>query len=177
MLPSDLADLGLRLGPRRGSTRRRGAEDQPLLFEGQAFAASSPAPHVAPDEATEDAPVEAASPQVAETAAAGEVDLGSLGLPSEPDAIVRYLAHRYKGVGDKTAETLVERFGPDLFRTLRDDPAAISAAVPPARAEQVLEAWRADYSRRTAGESGGGGSESGRGGRRGGRGRGSRSRS
>ena len=177
VLPSDLADLGLRLGPRRGSTRRRGAEDQPLLFEGQAFAASSPAPHVAPDEATEDAPVEAASPQVAETAAAGEVDLGSLGLPSEPDAIVRYLAHRYKGVGDKTAETLVERFGPDLFRTLRDDPAAISAAVPPARAEQVLEAWRADYSRRTAGESGGGGSESGRGGRRGGRGRGSRSRS
>ncbi|HBE00334.1 MAG TPA: hypothetical protein DC060_19340 [Gemmatimonadetes bacterium] len=177
VLPSDLADLGLRLGPRRGSTRRRGAEDQPLLFEGQAFAASSPAPYVAPDEATEDAPVEAASPQVAETAAAGEVDLGSLGLPSEPDAIVRYLAHRYKGVGDKTAETLVERFGPDLFRTLRDDPAAISAAVPPARAEQVLEAWRADYSRRTAGESDGGGSESGRGGRRGGRGRVSRSRS
>ena len=95
----------------------------------------------------------------------------------ESNSIVRYLAHRYKGVGDKTAETLVERFGPDLFSTLRDDPAAISAAVPPARAEQVLEAWRADYSRRTAGESDGGGSASGRGGRRGGRGRGSRSRS
>ena len=32
------------------------------------------------------------------------------------DAIVRYLTHRYRGVGEKTAESLVERFGPDLFR-------------------------------------------------------------
>ena len=163
VLPSDLGDLGLRLGPRRGSTRRRGADDQPLLFEGQAFSTSSPAA---------DAP-ESVSASVDETPADAEVDLDSLGLPSDPDAIVRYLTHRYKGVGEKTAKTLVERFGTDLFRALRDDPAAISAAVPPSRAEQLLDAWRADYTRRTSGESDAGG----RGGRRGGRGRGPRSRS
>ena len=171
--PSDLEGLGLRLGPRRGSTRRRGADDQPLLFEGQAVAASSSMP----DASTADAPVDSASAPIEETPADADVDLDSLGLPSEPDAIVRYLTHRYKGVGDKTAETLVARFGSDLFRTLRDDPAAISAAVPPTRAEQVLDAWRADYTRRTAGEPDGGGSKSGRGGRRGGRARGPRSRS
>jgi uncharacterized protein (TIGR00288 family) len=170
--PSDSADLGLRLGPRRGSTRRRGADDQPLLFEGQAVAAASSTP----DASTADAPVESASVPIEETPTDADVDLDSLGLPSDPDAIVRYLTHRYKGVGDKTAETLVARFGSGLFGTLRDDPAAISAAVPPARAEQVLDAWRADYERRTAGESDGSGSKSGRGGRRSGRGRGPRSR-
>jgi hypothetical protein len=58
------------------------------------------------------------------------------------------MTHRYKGVGEKTAETLVERFGSDIFRTLRDDPKAISSAVPANRAEQVLEAWASDYERR-----------------------------
>ncbi len=187
VLPSDLGDLGLRLGPRRGSTRRRGADDQPVLFEGQAFGTSTSASNVR-SESESTAPDEVPGGAVAEESksepvtdeiggSADDVDLDSLGLPSDPDAIVRYLTHRYKGVGDKTAETLVERFGTDLFRTLRDDPAAVSAAVPPARAEQVLDAWRADYSRRTAGENDSGGSKSGRGGRRGGRGRGPRSRS
>jgi uncharacterized protein (TIGR00288 family) len=187
VLPSDLRDLGLRLGPRRGSTRRRGADDQPLLFEGQAFGTSTSASNVrsesasaASDEArggavTEETPGESVA-DVTRTST-DDVDLDSLGLPSDPEAIARYLTHRYKGVGDKTAETLVERFGTDLFRTLRDDPTAIAATVPPARAEQVLDAWRADYSRRTAGENDSGGSKGGRGGRRGGRGRGPRSRS
>jgi len=198
VLPSDLGDLGLRLGPRRGSTRRRGGDDQPMLFEGQAFgtrtsASDAPAESAAPDanetrsavadetrSATSDeTPSATADEAGGEPAAddtdapAADVDLDSLGLPSDPDAIVRYLMHRYKGVGDKTAETLVERFGTELFKTLRDDPAAISATVPPARAEQVLDAWRADYARRTAGEKDPGGNKSGRGGRRGGRGRGS----
>jgi len=166
--PSDLGDLGLGLGPRRGSTRRRGADDHPLLFEGQAFGTFSPAAEVL---------AESASAPVDETPDAAEVDLDSLGLPSDPEAIVRYLTHRYKGVGDKTADTLVGRFGSDLFKTLRDDPAAISLAVPPARAEKLLDAWRADYGRRTSGESDGGPKKGARGGRRGGRGRGPRSRS
>ena len=103
------------------------------------------------------------------------LDAPALGLPTDPDAIVRYLAHRYRGVGEKTAESLVERFGADLFRVLRDDPAAIAAAVSPKRAEQVLEAWGLDYQRRLARVSGdGGGSSSG--GRRGGDDRGERQR-
>ena len=83
----------------------------------------------------------------------------------------RYLTHRYKGVGDKTAESLVEHFGADLFRVMRDDPDAISAAVPGKRGEQVLEAWRSDYERRSGRAQGGSEREGsgGRGGRRGGR--------
>ncbi|SVA68735.1 uncharacterized protein METZ01_LOCUS121589, partial [marine metagenome] len=64
--------------------------------------------------------------------------------------IVRYLTHRYRGVGEKTAKTLVERFGSELFAILQNDPAAVSRVVPANRAEQVLEAWGADYDRRTA---------------------------
>jgi hypothetical protein len=97
----------------------------------------------------------------------------SLGLPSEPDAILRYLTHRYRGVGEKTAETLVAEFGAALFKTMHEDPSAIERVIPANRAEQVLEAWRSDYERRTTGktsEQGGSGGER-NGGRRRGRGR------
>jgi hypothetical protein len=73
-----------------------------------------------------------------------------LGLPTDRGAIVRYLAHRYKGVGEKTAETLVDKLGVDVFRTFQEDPDAIARIIPPKRAEQVLEAWRADYDRRAS---------------------------
>jgi hypothetical protein len=52
-------------------------------------------------------------------------------------------------VGAKTAETLVERFGAGLFATMHTNPDAILAAVPSHRGEQVLDAWRSDYARRT----------------------------
>ena len=74
-----------------------------------------------------------------------------------PGAIVRYMTHRYKGVGEKTAETLVERLGSTLFTTLHTDPDAIAKIIPPGRAEQVLDAWRADYERRSAVMGDGGG--------------------
>ncbi len=126
VLPSDAGDAGLGLGPRRGSTRRRGEDEPPPVFEGQV---AEPHP----------------------------VDIEGLGLPSDPDAIVRYLAHRYKGVGEKTAETLVEKFGTGLFAALQDDPAAVAAVIPQGRADQLLEAWKADYERRAGAASGGGG--------------------
>ncbi len=158
VLPSTQPEAGLRLGPRRGSTRRRGDDDVVPLFEGQVAATST---------ATEDAP------PVSQSTAAGAVDIGSLGLPSDPEAIVRYLTHRYRGVGEKTAETLVERFGANLFETLASDPAAIEQVVPAGRAEQVLEAWAADYERRSGREAGSGGDSGDRnGGRRRGRSRG-----
>jgi uncharacterized protein (TIGR00288 family) len=124
---------GFGLGPRRGSTRRRGGDEPPPMFEGQ--------------EATSQAAVGTSRMPALE----------GLGLPSDPDAIVRYLTHRYKGVGEKTAETLVETFGTGLFTTLRDDPEAVSRVIPANRAEQVLEAWRADYERRTGARRGSGG--------------------
>lgn len=132
VVPSSSPDSGLRLGPRRGSTRRRGGEDLPQLFEGQAAGTSIP------------------SETDSATLSGEDFSASGIGLPTDPQAIVRYLAHRYKGVGQKTAETLVEQFGPALFQTLRDDPESVKAALPSNRGEQVLVAWKADYARRTS---------------------------
>ncbi|MHB1192613.1 MAG: NYN domain-containing protein [Longimicrobiales bacterium] len=151
--PTELGDTGLRLGPRRGSTRRRGDEAL-ILLPGQTV--SSPASTRAEEPAS--APVPAPErPRAADSAPAGDgaFDAEALGLPSEPAAIVRYLTHRYRGVGEKTAEALVERFGAGLFTVLKDDPEAIAAAVTPKRAEQVLEAWKIDFERRSGRRSGG----------------------
>jgi len=195
--------FGFRLGPRRGTTRRR-ADEAPSLFGwgsssdsgGDAPADTAPATRPAQEtahDAAESAPAEpireaqpatrearaeapasheveaggGADGDAAAPAAAGDVSLDELGLPSDDGAIVRYLTHRYKGVGEKTAEALVEAFGQDLFRTMLEDPDAISRTVPAKRAEQVLDAWRADYERRTASRSGGsrGGNRSKGGGR------------
>ena len=155
VMPSEPAEAGLRLGPRRGSTRRRGDEELVPLFEGQTVG-GPPAPEGHAREGY--------------GAAAPTGEIGSLGLPSDPEAIVRYLTHRYRGVGQKTAETLVEHFGAGLFETLASDPAAIERVVPANRAEQVLEAWTSDYERRTGPkETGAAGEHDG--GRRRGRGR------
>jgi uncharacterized protein (TIGR00288 family) len=179
---------GLRLGPRRGSTRRRGEDEGPTLFEGQSFGPrTSPAPsqpirqtapspesvspeRVEPTSNVTDSSSDASSEPVADSAAAsasasasptlgsappvsdtaGGSDVDGLGLPSDPGAIVRYLTHRYKGVGEKTAETLVEQLGSNLFRTMQENPDEIARIVPRGRAEQVLDAWRSDYERRKA---------------------------
>jgi hypothetical protein len=154
--------FGLRLGPRRGSTRRRGADDAPPIFEGQtaeppstggvgtAVAEPSPEPSRAPssDAAASSAGNTSGTATVQEHR--GSVAMEGLGLPTDRGAIVRYLAHRYKGVGEKTAETLVDKLGVDVFRTFQEDPDAIARIIPPKRAEQVLEAWRADYDRRAS---------------------------
>jgi hypothetical protein len=98
--------------------------------------------------------------------------LEGLGLPSEPDAIVRYLTHRYKGVGEVTAQMLVDKYGAGLFAALRDDPQAVASVIPAGRGEQLIEAWNADFERRTQLRDGGGnGGERPEGRRRGGRGR------
>jgi uncharacterized protein (TIGR00288 family) len=183
----DGGESGLRLGPRRGSTRRRGDDEGPMLLPGQAVAptgeGSSPPPPKT-DGSSESRPDRGESnvERSAPPAGAGGFDAGALGLPTETAAVVRYLTHRYRGVGEKTAESLVERFGADLFRVLNDDPEAIKDAVTPKRAEQVLEAWKVDFERRSARRGGGQSSESGEGrasesrggdrGRRGGRRRG-----
>jgi hypothetical protein len=181
--PSGFEEQGLRLGPRRGSTRRRDGDDGLVLLPGQGVPAQQT--DVFDRSASSEPEARAAAPSAPAGAHDGGFDLGELGLPTDPEAIVRYLTHRYRGVGDKTAELLVERFGAGLFGVLRDDPAAINDAVTPKRAEQVLEAWQIDYERRrtrraggAAGAEGGEGRSSERGGRsRGGRRRGSRGRS
>ncbi|MBT8487492.1 MAG: NYN domain-containing protein [Gemmatimonadetes bacterium] len=148
--------FGLRLGPRKGSTRRR--TEEVTLLEGQTIAppskdASATAQpesggaRTQPDEVHASGSRDGANGGQPDRSSSGNLD--DLALPSEKGAIVRYLAHRYKGVGEKTAETLVDHFGADIFRTMHERPDAIAEVVPPKRAEQVLDAWRADYERRT----------------------------
>jgi hypothetical protein len=144
--PPKRSFFGLRLGPRKGSTRRRSA-DEVTLLEGQTVSppsdnASDDAGRALGDRASSD------GGEGGQAVASGSVRLEDLALPSDEGAIVRYLAHRYKGVGEKTAEALVERFGSDIFRTLHEDADAIADVIPANRAEKVIEAWRADYERR-----------------------------
>ncbi|MEQ1855982.1 MAG: NYN domain-containing protein [Longimicrobiales bacterium] len=132
--PEDAPDAGLRLGPRMGSTRRRGEDEPPPLFAGQsAVVETEPARSTPPPTGS----------------------LEGLGLPMEPDAIVRYLTHRYKGVGEVTAQMLVEKYGSGLFTALRDDPEGVASVIPAGRGEQLIEAWKADFERRTALRDGG----------------------
>jgi uncharacterized protein (TIGR00288 family) len=178
--PEDVVDAaapGRRLGPRGGTTRRRsGEEAPPSLFEGQT-AESSYRTGEGPDRSHGAGP--ASRGPVDDRARGGEapVDPSTLGLPTDPDAQVRYLSNSYKGVGKKTAEVLVEEFGESLFTVLDEQPDRVREVVPPGRADRVLEAWQEDLTRRR--EPGEGGDDRGRsggggGGRRGRRGRGSR---
>ena len=123
--------VGSRLGPRRGSTRRRrDQEDPPPLLEGQATGV----------------PLDAA---VAGATGRVDVDATALGLPTDRESQIRYLTN-YRGVGRKTAEALVEGFGGDLFEILQNEPERVEEFVPATRAEQVLEGWKADFQRRAA---------------------------
>jgi uncharacterized protein (TIGR00288 family) len=118
--PESPPSSGTGLGPRRGSTRRRHEPGPPSLLPGQS--AGPPA--------------------------AGErVEPAALGLPTEPEAQVRYLTH-YRGVGRKTAEAVVESFGSEVFSVLQSEPQRLEDVVPAARAQQILEAWKEDYARR-----------------------------
>ncbi|MDX1493323.1 MAG: NYN domain-containing protein [Longimicrobiales bacterium] len=189
--PPKRSFFGLRLGPRKGSTRRR--SEEVTLLEGQTIKPPSKDSGAKDSGATDSGPKGSGRPASTDSGASASTSRGfsstsdeggtgasrptagsgvgpgdaapasqagngdqpsggsldDLALPSEEGAIIRYLAHRYKGVGEKTAETLVEHFGSDIFRTMHENADAIAEVVPKNRAEQVLEAWRADYERRT----------------------------
>jgi uncharacterized protein (TIGR00288 family) len=150
--PEDAPDSGLRLGPRKGSTRRRGDDEPPPVFAGQAMSPMTPSPMSSP------VPSSISVTTGSDVVASPAVPAGSLeglGLPVEPDAIVRYLTHRYKGVGEVTAQQLVEKYGSGLFAALRDDPDGVASVIPAGRGEQLIEAWKADFERRTALRDGG----------------------
>ena len=82
-------------------------------------------------------------------AKAGAFDPRALELPVAETAIRSYLANRYKGVGVKTAERLVEHFGADVFKVLQHAPERVRKALSRARAGTVLAEWEKDYNRRS----------------------------
>jgi uncharacterized protein (TIGR00288 family) len=128
------AQSGRTVRARRGSKRgKQQSEGPPPLLEGQVAGRGA-----------RSTPQRSAPPS-------GDLDVKALGLPSEPDAMVRYLTSRYKGVGQKTAETVVSALGGDLFQILHADPDRLATLVPAKRAEQLLTAWRVDFDRRSGG--------------------------
>ena len=115
------------LGPRGGSGSRRGKDQQPVLFEGQAVRGS----------------IGATTP----FRAGAETGVKDVGLPTSAKAISSYLSNSYGGVGKKTADALVEAFGKEVFSVFQNSPERVKDVVP-RRADQVLTEWRADFSRR-----------------------------
>ena len=84
----------------------------------------------------------------APVAPADAFDARALELPVSEKAIKSYLANRYKGVGIKTAERLVESFGADVFKVLQQAPERVRKTLSRARANTVLAEWEKDYKRR-----------------------------
>ncbi len=109
--------------------RYRPAAAPPPLFEGQIAGGAGGAARR--DEPT--APRRSAAATDAATLAATLKDT---------QTIVSHLKTRYAGVGAKTAETLAEAFGPDVFRILDDEPERVRALLPDRRAERVIAARR-----------------------------------
>jgi len=125
--PGEDRDASRGMGPRGGSGGRRGKDQQPVLFEGQAVGGS----------------IGATTP----SQGSGATGVGDLGLPTSVKAMSSYLTNSYSGVGKKTADALVEAFGKELFSVLQNSPERVREVVP-RRGDQVLEEWRADFSRR-----------------------------
>ena len=78
-----------------------------------------------------------------------DFDARALGLPTTESSVKSYLAHRYKGVGIKTAERLVGQFGAEVFHVLQRERERIRKVLPRSRADSVLTAWSGDYQRRS----------------------------
>ena len=116
------------LGPRGGFGGRK-ETDGPVLLEGQIVGKASGTPD--------------------RSSSGARIDAGGLGLPTSERAIVSYLTNSYGGVGKKTAESLVEAFGADVFVVFETEPGRVAEIVP-RRAPQVLAEWRADFERRSA---------------------------
>ncbi|UCC73519.1 MAG: NYN domain-containing protein [Gemmatimonadota bacterium] len=73
--------------------------------------------------------------------ASAEADRVEQAAGGDTGAIVSRLTG-YPGVGEKTAETLVEAFGAETLRILDEEPERVREVLPDRRAERVLEARR-----------------------------------
>ena len=152
-----LRNLFGRLGPRRGEKPRHDVSDGPIIDPDQTrepstnLSAGSTGLNEGPDHLTlvdPDPPVDDQAEAPPAQEAGSSLDYRALGLPTTSDSMISYLANRYRGVGEKTAEALVQAFGPELFNVFHTAPERVQGVVGEGRAEQVLEAWREDYGRR-----------------------------
>jgi len=62
--------------------------------------------------------------------------------------MLTYLSTAYKGVGRKSAESLLDSFGDDVFRVLTEEPERVTGVLGDRRAGALLESWNEDLARR-----------------------------
>jgi uncharacterized protein (TIGR00288 family) len=75
----------------------------------------------------------------------------ALGLPSEPAAMVDYMATNYKGVGPKSVQTLIDTFGAGkLYDTLEKQHDRIIEVMGTSRGENLIDAFADDLAARRA---------------------------
>ncbi|HSJ05294.1 MAG TPA: hypothetical protein VK936_01245, partial [Longimicrobiales bacterium] len=92
------------------------------------------------------------------TPADGKFDPREFGLPVEAGDVASYIARTYKGVGPKSVQALLERFGAaHVFEALQTRPDDVREVMGPGRGERLLEAWSRDIGERRAGANGGDG--------------------
>jgi hypothetical protein len=121
-------------------------------------------------EAPADAPADVPAEEPAEQPAARQeapvareapgvslIDSEALGLPTDRGAVIRYLSNSYQGVGQKTAESLIDAFGEDrVFQGLNDEPDRVREILGAGRrTDALLNAWQRDLRRRSTGGTGG----------------------
>jgi hypothetical protein len=125
------------MGLRRGSRGSKPGGPPPVL-EGQAVGARAKAPEPA------------SAPPPAKPAQ--DFAPAELGLPVKRDAVVEYLTKAYKGIGKKSAESLIDVVGADqVFVTLASAPDRIREILGARRGNTLLDAWSEDFARRTGG--------------------------
>lgn len=140
------------LHPRQQS-RRRGPDGPPPIFEGQGIPSLKATDTGSGQSGTAASHGTEATP-TAHAVGASSAETVFHGLPKDPGAIQRYLTHRYKGVGEKTAEQVVEAFGAEVFLVLDQHPERVADVLAERRAEALLDAWQADKERRSGSREG-----------------------
>jgi uncharacterized protein (TIGR00288 family) len=149
-------------GFRRGSRGRGAPSGPPPLLEGQAamVGQAKPAPAAVttapattkPEPAPAREAAKAPAKKAAKKAAAPRFNAGELGLPRDAAEVTTYIATNYKGVGPKSVQALIEKFGAGrVFEALETKPDAVRDVMGTARGDRLLEAWSADVSARRAG--------------------------
>ena len=110
--------------------RYRPAEARPPLLEGQTGSRPSGTPKTAAVRESADS--------------SGDSGVSASADPQAGSAaeIVSRLKKRYAGVGEKTAETLVDAFGSDVYRVLDEEPERVREVLPENRANRIIEARR-----------------------------------
>ncbi len=131
---------GKRGGRGRGGSKTRSAAAHP---DEQIDAIEDSAPAEKPARGRKTAAQAATAP------ASGDV-ARDLQLPTDAEGVATYLVHRYKGVGKKTADSLIEAVGAqNVFNTLQQEPERVREVLGARSGDKLLEAWSDDLRGRT----------------------------